>query len=171
MTILTFQVLGTCAQPEEHANKQLERLSESDYGCEDVKDGEGSFQWLIWIGIAIFLLVFIIVLVVIWRKKPWKHFSVVRHRDHRPKKKLSRTFSGDKKDIVVLQQTDISNDDERFVPLRGLQYADPEYANFDMNSNRSEHLYSEVAEVKETGPNYSIPIPNTNCPDVKVSVI
>ena len=112
-----------------------------------------------------------------WRTKPWNISVLLHSRDNnQPKKRLSRTFSGDKRDIVVVQRdTDIAADDERFLPLRGLQYADPQYVNCDLNSNKStsasEHLYSEVAEVKETIPKYNIPIPNVKCPDVKVSMI
>ena len=112
-----------------------------------------------------------------WRTKPWNISILLHSRDsNQPKKRLSRTFSGDKRDIVVVQRdTDIAADDERFLPLRGLQYADPQYVNCDLNSNKStsasEHLYSEVAEVKETIPKYNIPIPNVKCPDVKVSMI
>ena len=71
----------------------------------------------------------------------------------------------------MIQQKDLAGDDNRFLPLRGLEYADPEYVNFDHNSNASEHLYVEVAEVTETVPKYNIPLTNVNCPDVKVSVI
>ena len=112
-----------------------------------------------------------------WRTKPWNISILLHSRDsNQPKKRLSRTFSGDKRDIVVVQRdADIAADDERFLPLRGLQYADPQYVNCDLNSNKStsasEHLYSEVAEVKETIPKYNIPIPNVKCPDVKVSMI
>ena len=71
----------------------------------------------------------------------------------------------------MMQRDDVLLDDGKFLPLKGLNYADPEYVNLDLNSNKSEHLYSELADVTETVPNYRIPIPNVNCPDVKISSI
>ena len=120
----------------------------------------------------ILLAVIAVCIVRCWSKKPWNLSIHLHNKRDPPKKRLSRTFSGDKRDIKVIQQKDLAaGDDNRFLPLRGLEYADPEYVNFDHNSNASEHLYVEVAEVTETVPNYNIPLTNVNCPDVKVSVI
>ena len=64
----------------------------------------------------------------------------------------------------MLQNEDIDAT-EGFLQLAGLQ----DYG----ESDQSEHLYAEVAEVTETVPNYTIPVTmtNVNCPDVKISVL
>ena len=148
-------------------------MHESDYGCDAIKsDGDGNLTLIIVgvVGVLILLLVIAVCIFRCWSKNLWNLSRHLHNKRDPPKKRLSRTFSGDKRDIKVIQQKDLafSGDDNRFLPLRGLEYADPEYVNLDHNSNASEHLYVEVAE---TVPNYNIPLTNVNCPDVKVSVI
>ena len=169
-----LQVRGSCQQPNELEDRELIKVHESDYRC-DVLNSDGGTNVVGWIiagvvGSVIFLAVIVFCLFTCWSKKPWD-ISILLHKHDQPKKRLSRTFSGDKRDIKVIQQKELAGDDGRFLVLRGLEYADPEYVNLDINSNASEHLYTEVAEVRETVPNYTIPLTNVNCPDVKVSVI
>lgn len=167
------QVTGTCAQPDTLQDAPLTFLSEEDYNCKKTEDGDPA-TWLYISGLAGGSIISIVVVVLLvcfcWKRKPWSSCF----RQPTPRKKLSRRFSGDKRDIVVMQRDDVFVDDGKFLPLKGLNYADPEYVNLDLNSNKSpqsEHLYSELAEVTETVPNYKIPIPNVNCPDVKISSI
>lgn len=150
-------------------------INHEDLQCDEVLNDESTDFTYVYIiagvGLFIFFLIIAIVLRLYWTKKGW-NLSIMFHRkDNRPKKRLSRTFTGDKKDIVVLQQDSIGADSDRFLPLKGLNYVDPEYQNLDLNSNQSEHLYSDIAEVTETVPKYNIPIGNVQCPDVKVSMI
>jgi len=164
------QVTGTCALPDNLQDKPLTYLGEEDYNCNKVEESETA-TWLyiggLTGGVVIFVVVVCLLLYICWKRKPW----ISCFREPTPKKKLSRRFSGDKRDIVVMQRDDVLLDDGKFLPLKGLNYADPEYVNLDLNSNKSEHLYSELADVTETVPNYRIPIPNVNCPDVKISSI
>ena len=90
-------------------------------------------------------------------------------KNKKGRKKISAKFSGDKKDIKVVQNNEVEAS-EGFLQLPGLDnYGDLAY------SDKNEPLYAEVeeAEVTETVPKYNIPLPqtNVNCPDVKISVI
>jgi len=150
-----LQLSGICASPSKLASTDLLRLREKDYKC-DSSNKKGPL--VAGLSIAAVLAIALIVLAFFWwKKKPW-NLSLFKHG--KGKKRLSVNFSGDKKDIKVLQNEDIDAS-EGFLQLPGLQdYGD-----------QQEHLYAEVAEVTETVPNYTIPLTNVNCPDVKVSVL
>ena len=168
-----FQVIGQCANPPVLRNTPVSMLSKADYGCGselDMKSDSYTILIAVTVGVCVlFLVVGIILVIYCWKKRPC-NFSIMFHRRQTPKKRLSKNFNGDKRDIVVLQEN-LVDDDRRFLTLSGKNFCDPEYANIDLNSNRSEHLYSSIAEVTETVPKYTIPIANIQCPDVKTTPI
>ena len=74
-----------------------------------------------------------------------------------------------KSEIRVVQNKNLVGSDKGFLELS--TSLNPEYSNLVQADNRSEHLYTELAEVrvKETVPSYHIPVTNVQCPDVKIS--
>ena len=158
---------GHCHSPEHLVDMQLRELNESDLVCdENIDSSEKSDdfpEWLIGVICPIVIIVIISFTMLVI-------FYLRRKMNETPRKKLSASFR-DKRDIVVIQKENIAVDDDKFIPLRGLDNVDPEYQNLDLNSNQSEHMYADIFEVKETVPNYNIPIANIQCPDVKVSMI
>eukprot|EP00092_Neocalanus_flemingeri_P029420 GFUD01031945.1.p1 GENE.GFUD01031945.1~~GFUD01031945.1.p1 ORF type:complete len:556 (+),score=149.18 GFUD01031945.1:228-1670(+) len=152
-----LQLSGICASPAKLANTNIARLREKDYKCDSSsKKGPlvAGLSVAAVLGVALSVLAFFW-----WKKKPW-NLSLFKHS--KKKKRLSAHFSGDKKDIKVLQNEDIDAT-EGFLQLSGLA----DYG----NGEQSENLYAEVAEVTETVPKYSIPLTNVQCPDVKISVL
>ena len=162
------KVSGVCAEPERLQNVQLRELSEEDLKC-DQGILEQNLNIIIIVAlIIIFVLTVAIVYCCCWRKKGCS-FSKLFRKKERPKLKLSRTFSGSKSEIRVVQNKNLVGSDKGFLELSTT--LSPEYSNLVQADNRSEHLYTELAEVtvRETVPSYHIPVTNVQCPDVKIS--
>ena len=162
------RVSGVCSEPKRLENIQLSELSEDDLTCEH--DTEELNITIIVVPIIVFFFFAVsIVILCCWKKKRW-NLSVLIHRRERPQKKLSRAFSGSKSEIRVVQNKNLAGPDDRFLQLTTSLCA--EYSNLGPPvDSRSEHLYTELAEVRETVPSYHIPVTNVQCPDVKISEI
>ena len=159
------RVSGVCSQPARLANRKLTDLASEDLQpqCEP---GQSNLTFVIpTVLLVLFFLLTAAILFCCWRRKGW-NLSVLVHRREMPKKKLSRNFSGSKSEIRVVQNKNIVGAEAGFVELTTSLC--PEYGNLD---NRSEHLYTELSELRvaETVPSYHIPVTNVQCPDVKIS--
>ena len=162
------RVSGVCSQPDRLANRKLSDLAEEDLQPQ-CDPGQASLTFVIpTVLVVLFFLLTAAILFCCWRRKGW-NLSVLVHRREMPKKKLSRAFSGSKSEIRVVQNKNCAGTEAGFVELSTSLC--PDYGNIDSMDNRSEHLYTELSElrVRETVPSYHIPVTNVQCPDVKIS--
>jgi len=161
-------VSGACAEPERLENIQLRELSEGDLQCEEgLTEHEVT---IISVTLSLSLALTVAIVCFCWKRKGCSLSKLFRKKE-RPKHKLSRTFSGSKSEIRVVQNKNLVGSDKGFLQLSTSLC--PEYSNLVPADNRSEHLYTELAEVtvRETVPSYHIPVTNVQCPDVKISEI
>ena len=164
-------VTGVCSEPDRLANRKL-----TDLAAEDLQpqcdSGQTSLTFIILTFLVIlFFVVTAAILFCCWRRKGW-NLSVLVHRREMPRKKLSRAFSGSKSEIRVVQNKSCGGVEAGFLELTTSLC--PEYGNIEaseVGDNRSEHLYTELSELRvgETVPSYHIPVSNVQCPDVKIS--
>ena len=161
-------VTGACSEPARLANRKLTDLAEEGLRPQ-CDSGQTNLTFVI---LTVLLILFFVLTAAIlfccWRRKGW-NLSVLVHRREIPRKKLSRTFSGSKSEIRVVQNKNSAGAEAGFVELTTSLC--PEYGNIEAGDNRSEHLYSELSELRvaETVPSYHIPVTNVHCPDVKIS--
>lgn len=161
-------VNAVCSKPERLANKKLTDLAE-EYLQAQCDSGQTNLTFVIpTVLIVLFFLLTAAILFCCWRRKGW-NLSVLVHKREMPKKKFSRTFSGSKSEIRVVQNKNGAGAEAGFVELTTSLC--PDYGNIESMDSRSEHLYTELSELRvgETVPSYHIPVTNVQCPDVKIS--